>query len=197
MNNNSRDGDGFHQSQPPSDEGYRPLNVRDALSYLDQVKLRFQDNPEVYNHFLDTMKDFKSQSIDTPGVIDRVSTLFRGHPALIQGFNTFLPPGYRIECSDLSGTNPSGGTITVTTPMGITTLQASASFLPAWQQQQQQQQQVQSQNPPQQIQQQPQQFTNQHISHSPKSPNQFIHPHPHHPHLNYILVLTHRLPLLL
>lgn len=182
MNNNSRDGDGFHQSQPPSDEGYRPLNVRDALSYLDQVKLRFQDNPEVYNHFLDTMKDFKSQSIDTPGVIDRVSTLFRGHPALIQGFNTFLPPGYRIECSDLSGTNPSGGTITVTTPMGITTLQASASFLPAWQQQQQQQQQVQSQHPPQQIQQQPQQFTNQHISHSPKSPNQFIHPHPHHPH---------------
>ncbi|TIA75342.1 hypothetical protein E3P89_00322 [Wallemia ichthyophaga] len=117
----------------PVDEGYRPLNVRDALSYLDQVKLRFQDSPEVYNHFLDTMKDFKSQSIDTPGVIDRVSSLFRGHPALIQGFNTFLPPGYRIECSDLSGTSPTGGTITVTTPMGVTTLQASASFLPAWQ----------------------------------------------------------------
>lgn len=36
-------------------------------------------------------------SIDTPGVIERVSTLFRGHPNLITGFNTFLPPGYRIE----------------------------------------------------------------------------------------------------
>ncbi|KAJ3025811.1 UNVERIFIED_CONTAM: Transcriptional regulatory protein sin3 [Siphonaria sp. JEL0065] len=45
------------------------------------------------------MKDFKSQTIDTPGVIDRVSNLFRGHPTLVTGFNTFLPPGYRIEAT--------------------------------------------------------------------------------------------------
>ncbi|ODV95612.1 hypothetical protein PACTADRAFT_50307 [Pachysolen tannophilus NRRL Y-2460] len=97
---------------------YRPLNVKDALSYLDQVKVQFQNQPDVYNHFLDVMKDFKSQTIDTPGVIDRVSSLFRGHPNLIQGFNTFLPPGYRIECSlDPSDPNP----IRVTTPMGTTT----------------------------------------------------------------------------
>lgn len=43
------------------------------------------------------MKEFKSQSIDTPGVITRVSHLFKGHPGLIIGFNTFLPPGYKIE----------------------------------------------------------------------------------------------------
>lgn len=36
-------------------------------------------------------------SIDTPGVINRVSNLFKGHPDLIVGFNTFLPPGYKIE----------------------------------------------------------------------------------------------------
>ncbi|KAJ3087675.1 Transcriptional regulatory protein sin3 [Quaeritorhiza haematococci] len=76
---------------------FRPLNVKDALTYLDQVKIQFMDQPEVYNRFLDIMKFFKSQSIDTPGVIERVSTLFRGHPSLITGFNTFLPPGYRIE----------------------------------------------------------------------------------------------------
>lgn len=40
---------------------YRPLNVNDALSYLDQVKVKFQSQPDVYNHFLDIMKDFKSQ----------------------------------------------------------------------------------------------------------------------------------------
>lgn len=40
---------------------------------------------------------FLSNSIDTPGVIDRVSSLFNGHPELIVGFNTFLPPGYKIE----------------------------------------------------------------------------------------------------
>ncbi|WWC68464.1 uncharacterized protein I206_102392 [Kwoniella pini CBS 10737] len=95
---------------------YRPLNVRDALSYLDQVKIQFNNQPDVYNRFLDVMKEFKGQIIDTPGVIDRVSTLFRGHPSLIQGFNTFLPPGYRIECTGAEG--DSNGLITVTTPAG-------------------------------------------------------------------------------
>ena len=65
---------------------------------------------------------FKSQSIDTPGVIERVSTLFRGHPGLIQGFNTFLPPGYRIECSIDQGDN---NMITVTTPSGTCLLYTS------------------------------------------------------------------------
>ena len=36
--------------------------VQDALSYLDQVKVRFVDHPDVYNRFLDIMKDFKSQA---------------------------------------------------------------------------------------------------------------------------------------
>lgn len=40
--------------------------------------------------FLDIMKEFKAQSIDTPGVIDRVLQLFHGHRELILGFNTFL-----------------------------------------------------------------------------------------------------------
>lgn len=35
---------------------------QDALSYLDQVKYQFQDQPDVYNKFLDIMKDFKSQA---------------------------------------------------------------------------------------------------------------------------------------
>jgi paired amphipathic helix protein Sin3a len=62
--------------------------------------------------------------IDTPGVIDRVSNLFKGHPALIQGFNTFLPPGYRIECfKERDGKDM----ITVTTPRG-TISQTAGSF---------------------------------------------------------------------
>lgn len=59
-------------------------------------------------------------SIDTPGVIERVSTLFKGHPTLISGFNTFLPPGYRIEC--FSNANDAN-MIRVTTPSGHTTTQ--------------------------------------------------------------------------
>ena len=79
---------------------YRQLKVEDALAYLDQVKMKFEDKPEIYNQFLDIMKEFKAQSIDTPGVIERVLQLFHGHRMLILGFNTFLPPGYTIEFSD-------------------------------------------------------------------------------------------------
>lgn len=61
-------------------------------------------------------------------MIDRVSTLFRGNPNLIQGFNTFLPPGYRIECSDdPSDPNP----IKVTTPLGTTTTTSGGIIHPS------------------------------------------------------------------
>lgn len=98
-------------AQQGQGQGQQPI-LNDALSYLDQVKVQFADKPDVYNRFLDIMKDFKSGAIDTPGVIGRVSQLFTGNPELIQGFNTFLPPGYRIECGADSES------IRVTTPMG-------------------------------------------------------------------------------
>jgi paired amphipathic helix protein Sin3a len=44
--------------------------------------------------------------------------LFHGNPLLIQGFNTFLPQGYRI---DVSADPHDPNTIKVTTPMGTTT----------------------------------------------------------------------------
>ncbi|ODQ49447.1 hypothetical protein PICMEDRAFT_23790, partial [Pichia membranifaciens NRRL Y-2026] len=105
---------------------YKPLNVKDALYYLDQVKLQFRNQTDVYNNFLDIMKDFKSQNIDTPGVIERVSSLFKGHPKLIDGFNTFLPQGFSIECST-SDVN----TIIVTTPLGTSIRRNSATSLPS------------------------------------------------------------------
>ncbi len=40
----------------------RPLNVSDALTYLERVKTSYHNQPEVYNRFLDIMKDFKSQA---------------------------------------------------------------------------------------------------------------------------------------
>ncbi|XP_063699111.1 paired amphipathic helix protein Sin3a isoform X2 [Culicoides brevitarsis] len=103
--------------QPGQAQQFQRLKVEDALSYLDEVKFKFGNQPQVYNDFLDIMKEFKSQSIDTPGVIQRVSNLFKGHPQLIVGFNTFLPPGYKIEVQatdneyqvSVSMPSPSGG----------------------------------------------------------------------------------------
>ena len=54
------------QQQQAQQQQYRQLNVKDALSYLDQVKIQFSDQPDVYNQFLDIMKDFKSQRSVSP-----------------------------------------------------------------------------------------------------------------------------------
>ena len=53
----------------------------------------------LYNNNLvvtSTLIYHKQNRIDTPGVIQKVSELFKAHTHLILGFNSFLPPGYKI-----------------------------------------------------------------------------------------------------
>ncbi|KAL4448880.1 hypothetical protein ABPG77_007597 [Micractinium sp. CCAP 211/92] len=88
--------------KPAGEEERRErLTTNDALSYLREVKTRFANNRKVYDSFLEIMKQFKAQSIDTTGVIEKVKDLFKGHPELILGFNTFLPKGYEIRLDDV------------------------------------------------------------------------------------------------
>ncbi|KAG2616957.1 hypothetical protein PVAP13_3NG177532 [Panicum virgatum] len=84
---------------PPPSQGN--LTTSDALTYLKNVKEKFQDRRHKYDEFLEVMRDFKSNKIDTGGVILRVKTLFHGHSDLILGFNAFLPKGYEIKHEDL------------------------------------------------------------------------------------------------
>nr|VDD29811.1 unnamed protein product [Brassica oleracea] len=76
------------------------LTTGDALSYLKAVKDIFQDKKDKYDTFLEVMKDFKAQRVDTSGVIARVRVLFKGYDDLLLGFNTFLPKGYKITLPD-------------------------------------------------------------------------------------------------
>jgi len=108
MNNNAQHAAQPQPARPPLQPGFmgplggmRELRVEDALLYLDDVKREFGGRPRVYNEFLAIMKNFKSQEVDTPGVIARVSKLFRGNNRLILGFNKFLPDGYKISMEDL------------------------------------------------------------------------------------------------
>jgi paired amphipathic helix protein Sin3a len=128
----SQRGQQEERTMPPP---VRELKVEDALLYLDQVKEAFGDRPRIYNEFLEIMKNFKAQQIDTPGVIKRVSNLFYGYNNLILGFNTFLPEGYKIELRDLEQQQE---------PDHIRVHQPQ-------QQQQQLQQQLQQQQPPKSV----------------------------------------------
>ncbi|KAI9361162.1 hypothetical protein DFJ73DRAFT_41850 [Zopfochytrium polystomum] len=84
-------------SEKRADRRNRGLQVKDALAYLDRVKVEFGDQPLRYSNFLDIMKEFKSKRLDTAGVIERVYDIFDGYPSLLMGFSTFLPSGYKIE----------------------------------------------------------------------------------------------------
>ncbi|KAF9011284.1 paired amphipathic helix [Cyathus striatus] len=99
------------------------VSITDALNYLDAIKIEFHDQPAMYRHFADILKGFKDELIDTLGVIGRVAYLFSDHPALIHGFNTFLPVGYRIYCS---ADARDFGIITITTPTRTTTLHSTS-----------------------------------------------------------------------
>ena len=47
----------IERSETPGNS--KQLCVTDALTFLDAVKKRFKDQPDVYNNFLDIMKGFK------------------------------------------------------------------------------------------------------------------------------------------
>nr|CAG4708643.1 unnamed protein product [Naegleria fowleri] len=105
-------------TQQPQQQQQNSTSVQDALAYLDLVKKTYANEPHVYSRFLEIMKEFKNHVIDTPGVIQKVSELFKNHSHLILGFNSFLPPGYKIvlENNEQSSMNAAENQQTSPTP---------------------------------------------------------------------------------
>jgi histone deacetylase complex regulatory component SIN3 len=84
------------RSTPLSDSTLQPPVLNDALSYLDEIRDKYAEQPEIYEQFLELMKDYKRGSADTPDVFKRVLDLFSSTPELIKSFNQFLPPGFHF-----------------------------------------------------------------------------------------------------
>ncbi|KAG9133496.1 hypothetical protein Leryth_022679 [Lithospermum erythrorhizon] len=95
--------DSSGQSTIMGGSNVRRLTTTDALTYLQLVKDVFRDKKDKYEEFLEVMKDFKAQRIDTHVVIRRVKQLFVGHQHLILGFNTFIPKGCQITLTPEEG----------------------------------------------------------------------------------------------
>ncbi|CAG9310396.1 unnamed protein product [Blepharisma stoltei] len=68
-----------------------------ARKYLTLVRSRFRENGNKYEEFLQIMKAFKEQRVDTEAVCKRVQELFRGHRVLLLEFNKLIPQNYRIS----------------------------------------------------------------------------------------------------
>ena len=77
---------------------------QNALEYVKKIKRVFADRPDVYTDFLTTLKEFKEGHIDAPAVVHRIHILFAGHPDLVHGFSTFLPPD--LQTPDANHSQP-------------------------------------------------------------------------------------------
>ncbi|KAG7091780.1 hypothetical protein E1B28_008183 [Marasmius oreades] len=91
----------------------------DAITYLDQIKETYCEEPDVYREFLGLMQDFKSARTTVTQTITRVAVLFRSHTELYEGFNSFLPPGYGIVPSPSRDGKESEVEVVITTPDGV------------------------------------------------------------------------------
>ena len=91
--------------------------------------MEFSNHPHIYKHFVVITITFKLQAIDTPEVIQRVTSLFHGNKQLVLGFNTFLPEGYCIELpvdsSPVYREPGRAGVVSISPPTGITWPQPS------------------------------------------------------------------------
>lgn len=77
-----------------------PNRQAEALSFLHELKTVFASNMSIYYKFLTVLDEFKHQQIDSVDCLMRIGSLLRGHPNLINSFNTFAPPGFSLRASD-------------------------------------------------------------------------------------------------
>ena len=89
----------FHMCAPttPNDQQEFDNLPADALYYLFQLKEHFGNQSDSYAEFVNSLSKYMSQQIDVFDAVIHMSTLFTGHPELIEGLNTFLTSDHEIK----------------------------------------------------------------------------------------------------
>lgn len=68
-----------------------PVEFNHAISYVNKIKNRFQDKPEIYKQFLEILQTYQREQKPIQDVYAQVTTLFNGAPDLLEDFKQFLP----------------------------------------------------------------------------------------------------------
>jgi histone deacetylase complex regulatory component SIN3 len=68
--------------------------VLDRLRYLAHVKAELANESGTYDVFMDVLFRFKTEKLDTPGVIRHMREIFGQKPALLEGFQILMLPSY-------------------------------------------------------------------------------------------------------
>lgn len=75
-------------------------DLTDAMIFLNRIKEEYSDNLQVYDNFLETMRDFRFEKIDAEEVCKAVRILFKDKQYLIKLFDEYLP--HHLRNSDFS-----------------------------------------------------------------------------------------------
>ncbi|XP_041617950.1 paired amphipathic helix protein Sin3b isoform X2 [Vulpes lagopus] len=81
------------------------VEFNNAISYVNKIKTRFLDHPEIYRSFLEILHTYQKEQLSTKGrpfrgmseeeVFTEVANLFRGQEDLLSEFGQFLPEAKR------------------------------------------------------------------------------------------------------
>ncbi|OMO52741.1 Paired amphipathic helix [Corchorus olitorius] len=63
----------------------------EAISFVNKIKKRFQNDEHVYKKFLDILNMYRKEHKDISEVYSEVAALFEDHPDLLDEFTRFLP----------------------------------------------------------------------------------------------------------
>jgi len=79
------------QSVSPNPQKKPPVEFDHAINYVNKIKLRFQNQPDIYKSFLDILHIYQKEQKSIKEVYEQVASLFRQHPDLLEEFTQFLP----------------------------------------------------------------------------------------------------------
>lgn len=68
-----------------------PVEFNHAISYVNKIKNRFHDKPEIYKQFLEILQTYQREQKPIQDVYAQVTTLFNAAPDLLEDFKQFLP----------------------------------------------------------------------------------------------------------
>ncbi|XP_017636091.1 paired amphipathic helix protein Sin3-like 2 [Gossypium arboreum] len=69
----------------------KTVEFDEAISFVNKIKKRFQNDEHVYKSFLDILNMYRKEHKDIDEVYREVASLFVGHPDLLEEFARFLP----------------------------------------------------------------------------------------------------------
>ena len=77
--------------QQVAENGGGQIEFNHAISYVNKIKTRFANQPDIYKQFLEILQTYQREQKPIAEVYEQVTVLFANSPDLLDDFKQFLP----------------------------------------------------------------------------------------------------------